>query len=130
MAGLGELRLGPTRLSEITLDLRGRRARAIYRAEGEGHAFGIHVGYVGGEAAELELGPDGWRPRPPGLLPRLSGLLSALAARGARPEAWIVRVEGENAVVSEISRRDGGEATVRLDLSEGATGWRLAPGSL
>ncbi|MHB1843582.1 MAG: hypothetical protein ACYCWW_01940 [Deltaproteobacteria bacterium] len=137
VAGLGELRLGPTLLSEVTVEVDGRRARALFRAEGAGRIQGIHVGYIGGEAAALELGAEGWRPVGSGLLPRLSGVLSALAARHAQreaarawPSAWILRVEGGKATVSEIVSTDGGEATERLELAQGPRGWQLGAGSL
>lgn len=164
VAGAGRLELPSLQISEITVDLAGPRARAIFRAEGQGRLGDIHVGYVGGEAIELLRGPGGWEPERGLWLPRLAGVLDALQRRDAAlgrgdraalaalaldappqapagsegraspaepppppPRAWLIRIEGQGAVVSEVS---GAGATRRLELRRQETGWRFASGLL
>ncbi len=148
----------PFTLSEVTTDVSGRRARVLFRVEGEARSEGgVHVGYVGGEQARFTLGSSGWEPEDGVYLPRLAGVLSALsrppsvvlagaatnpgavvaASAPARPRAFLVRITGDAATVSEIDAAAAptgggppGTTTRRLSLTKGAGGWRLSPDSM
>jgi hypothetical protein len=170
--GAGRVEFPSLQVSEITIDLDGAHARALFRAEGQGRLGDIHVGYIGGEAIALVHGRAGWEPEGGLWLPRLAGVLDALRrrnealSRGDRaalaalaldpkqsplapsevegrgtsslrsPRAWLIRIEGEGAVVSEVSEpsgsggKDGAGATRRLELRRQGTGWRFASGLL
>jgi hypothetical protein len=144
-------------ISEVTVDLDGPHARALFHAEGQGRLGDIHVGYIGGEAVALARG-GGWEAERGVWLPRLAGVLEALRQRdealargdGAalaalaldagpiqpvppRPSpvrAWLIRIEGEGAQVSEVSGEGTAQTTRRLELRHRANGWRFASGLL
>jgi hypothetical protein len=152
-------------LSEVTVDVEGSHARALFKVEGQGRVGGIHVGYIGGEAVGLKHANGRWEVDQGVWLPRLAGVLEVLRRRdeaiehgdgaslGAlamdagqvaaalpKPEvlpavrAWLVRVEGEGAVVSEVSQGAGDAGTPptthRLELHRQGNGWRFTSGLL
>jgi hypothetical protein len=143
-------------LSEVTVDVDAAHARVLFRAEGQGRVAQIHVGYIGGEAVGLTHSSSGWEAENGIWLPRVAGVLDALQRRdqalahgdGAalaalsldggttatptatkRPpvRAWLVRIEGEGATVSEVSEglAAGPDTTKRLELHQTGNGWRF-----
>jgi len=147
-------------LSEVVVEVDGRRARALFRVEGDGTAGDVHVGYVGGEELALTLGAGGWEPAGGVFLPRLQSLLATLerqrAAAAARDavtlaglaldpgsvkpagltadpvplRAYFIRVEGDRATVSEVDGPTEKPITRRMELQRGKDGWRFASGLL
>lgn len=142
------------------MDLEGQHARVLFRAEGQGRVGDIHVGYIGGEAVGLTHEGGAWEPDQGIWLPRLEGVLdmlrrrdqalakgdaASLASLALEPtpmatlsspaelppvRAWLVRIEGEGAVVSEVTGQDAGTSTKRLELRQRQNGWRFASGLL